>query len=70
MMQDDDSDLPFSQLRAGESLLEIHIKVKKRSLSKVLILFKGKQEVGRIFKYLACLTVTSSLPQRRHLHCR
>lgn len=29
VMQDDDSDLPFSQLRAGESLLEIHIKVKK-----------------------------------------
>lgn len=28
VMQDDDSDMPFSQLRAGESLLEIHIKVR------------------------------------------
>lgn len=27
-MQDEDCDMPFSQLRAGESLLEIHIKVK------------------------------------------
>lgn len=29
VMQDDDSEMPFSQLRAGESLLEIHIKVRK-----------------------------------------
>lgn len=28
-MQDEDSDMPFSQLRAGESLLEVHIKVRK-----------------------------------------
>lgn len=28
VMQDDDADMPFSQLRAGESLLEIHIKVR------------------------------------------
>lgn len=29
VMQHDDHDMPFSQLRVGESLLEIHIKVRK-----------------------------------------
>lgn len=33
VIQDDNSDMPFSQLRAGESLLEIHIKVKKNTIT-------------------------------------
>ncbi|XP_075891614.1 protein fantom [Nelusetta ayraudi] len=47
VMQDDDSDLPFSQLRAGESLLEIHIKGATFTPAGLRIMGSIQPEAGR-----------------------